>query len=139
MTAGIRVRWDEVPEIEVGEIEYFYGIHVADLNHIPEFTRVQAFWPESNGGTWGEWVVDAKCERPQPGELRLVVTYDKEKQLIKLSDDEFYPGTNTIILEQGEQKGRCEWLREGAKDWYPVEWEAFELDLGAGRARPRRK
>ena len=136
MTAGIRVRWDKVQGIEIGEREHFYGIDVGDLDHIPKFTRVQAFWPKPNGrgGTGGEWVVDAKCERPQVGELHLVVTYDKEKQLRKLSDDEFYPGTNTIILRQGEQKGHCEW--EGAEGSFEVEWEAFKLDLGAGRARP---
>ena len=62
--------------------------------------------------------------------MRLVVTYDKAKQP---SDYELYPGTNTIILQQGEQNGRCEWLREGTEDLYEVEWEAF--DLGARRAQ----
>ena len=131
MTTGVRVIWHD-DDGKIIEIEYFYGIDVADLDQIPEFSRVQAFWPESVDLTWGEWVVDAHCDRTQPGEVRLVVTYDKAKQP---SGYEFYPGTNTIILQEGEQTGRCEWLREGTEDLYEVEWEAF----GAARARPRAK
>ena len=124
MTTGVRVIWPD-DDGKIIEIEYFYGIDVADLDQVPEFSKVQAFWPESDDQTWGEWVVDAHCDRTQPGEVRLAVTYDKAKQSRELRDANLYPGTNTIILQQGEQKGRCEWLREGTEDWEEVAWEAF--------------
>ena len=51
MTTGIRVFGTD-PGRQIVEIEYFYGIDVADLDHIPEFTKIQAFWPRYKGGTW---------------------------------------------------------------------------------------
>ena len=68
MTTGVRVIWHD-DDGKIIEIEYFYGIDVADLDKIPEFSRVQAVWPESVDLTWGEWVVDAHCDRTQPGEV----------------------------------------------------------------------
>ena len=128
MTTGIRVFGTD-PGGKTVEIEYFYGIDVADLDHIPEFTKVQAFWPRYNGGTLVEYVVDAHCKRNSPGEVRLVVTYKKVNQTPKFleqyRDLGIYWGRNTIILQQGEQQGRCKWLSEGAKDWEKVKWEAF--------------
>ena len=128
MTTGIRVIWPDDGR-GIDEIEYFYGIDVDELGDIPEFTTVPAFWPHYNGGTLVEYVVDAHCKRNGPGEVRLVVTYDEANQtpgfLEQYDDLDFYWGTNTIILQQGEQKGRCEWLIEGAEDWEEVTWEAF--------------
>lgn len=138
MTTGVRVFGTDTGKIV--EIEYFYGIDVADLDHIPEFTTVQAFWPRYKGGTWVEYVVDAHCKRNSPGEVRLVVTYNKSDQPPEFREQHdawgTLWGTNTIILQKGEQKGRCEWLPEDEDvvDWKTVKWEAF--DLGAARARP---
>ena len=127
MTTGIRVIWPD-DDGGIDEIEYFYGIDVDELDDIPEFTTVQAFWPQYNGGTLVEYVIDAHCKRNGPGEVRLVVNYDKKNQtrefLAKFGCHTDW-GTNTIILQQGEQKGRCEWLRDGAEDWEKVKWEAF--------------
>ena len=50
MTTGIRVIWpDDGGGID--EIEYFYGIDVNELDDIPEFIKVPAFWPQYRGGT----------------------------------------------------------------------------------------
>ena len=137
MTTGIRVIWpDDARGID--EIEYFYGINVAQLDHIPEFTTVQAFWPGYGSRNPIEYVVDAHCERNRPGEVRLVVTYDPAKNLkiIKIAEEcdvEICWGTNTIVLQQRSQNGHCEWLHVGEEDFERIPWEAF--DFGAGRAR----
>ena len=127
MMAGVRVIWPEADGY-VNEKDYFYDIDVADLDHIPEFTTVQAFWPRYKGGAMGEYVVDAHCKRNGMGEVRLVVTYDRVNQTAEFLEQ--YGGLDLwgkliIILQQGEQQGRCKWLSEGAKDWEKVKWEAF--------------
>ena len=135
MTTGIRVFGTDAGKVV--EIEYFFGIDVADLDHIPEFTTVQAFWPRYKGGTWVEYVVDAHCKCNSPGEVRLVVTYNKSDQppeFRKQHDDRGTCwGTTTIILQQEKQKGCCEWLHEDVEDREMVKWEAF--NLGARRAQ----
>lgn len=138
MTTGVRVIGTDADGKTV-EIEYFYGIDIADLDHIPEFTTVQAFWPRYKGGTWVEYVCKVDARRNGPDEVRLVVTYKEAEQTPEFrkqySDLSIPWGTNTIILQQ-EQKGRCEWLPEDENvvDCETVKWEAF--DLGAARARP---
>ena len=126
MTTGICVLWP-YPGQRIGEIEYFYGINVAQLDDIPEFTKVPAFLPQYHDGTLVEYVVDAYCKRNGPGEVHLVVTYDEANQTPEFLEQyaDTHWGTNTIILQQGEQKGRCKWSREGAEDWEEVKWEAF--------------
>ena len=134
MTTGIRVIWPD-EDGGIDEIEYFYGIDVNELDDIPEITTVQAFWPGYDGGTLVEYVVDTDCERTPQGEVRLVVVYDPDNnpELADEWGDDMYWGTNTIVLQQGNRHGHCEWLRDGADDWEEVEWNAF----GAAGARPR--
>ena len=128
MTTGVRVIWSDAHG-NTDEINYFYGIDVADLDHIPEFTSVQVFWPRYNGGTLAEYVVNAHCKRNGPGEVRLVVTYLDANQTPEFLEQYghlgYLWGTNTIVLQQGEQNGHCEWIGEGAEDWVEVEWKAF--------------
>ena len=138
MTKGIRVIWHD-NEGNIDEMEYFYGIDVDQLDHIPEFTRVQAVWPRYRGGTAVVYGVCTHCCN-RPGEVRLVVVYDPanpiNQRIMEEWGGDFYWGKNTIILEQGSQQGRCEWLRDGAADFEEVAWEAF--DLSAGRAQQPR-
>ena len=127
MTMGARVIWP-ADDGNIDEIEYFYGINVAQLGDIPEFTTVQAFWSGFDGRTLVEYVVDTHCERTPQGEVRLVVVYDPDNnpELVEeFGIDEFIWGTNTIVLQQGSWQGHCEWLRDGADDWEEVEWQAF--------------
>ena len=134
MTTGIQINWSDANG-NINEIEYFYGIDVNNLDHIPEFTTVQAFWPGYDDRNPVTYVVDARCERNRLGEVRLVVVYDPDSnpELAEEWGDDMYWGTNTIVLQQGSRHGRCEWLRDGADDWEEVEWKAF----GAASARPR--
>ena len=44
MTMGVGVFWDDA-EGKLFEIEYFCGIDVNHLDHVPEFTTVPAIWP----------------------------------------------------------------------------------------------
>ena len=126
MTTGIRVIWP-ADGGGIDEIEYFYGINVAQLDYIPEFTTVQAFWPGYDGRNPVTYVVDAHCERNVPGEVRLVVVYDPDNnpELAEEWGDDMYWGTNTIVLQQGSRHGHCEWLRVDAENWEEVAWEAF--------------
>ena len=126
MRTGIRVIWPDDGR-GIDEIEYFYGIDVDELDGIPEFTTVQAFWPGYDGRNPVTYVVNAHCERNRPGEVRLVVVYDPNNnpELAEEWGDDMYWGTNTIVLQQGSRHGHCEWLREGAEDWEEVEWKAF--------------
>ena len=126
MTTGIRVLWPD-DDGEIDEIEHFYGIDVDELDGIPEFTKVPAFWPQYRGGTWVVYTVNARCERNAPGEVRLVVTYDPAHNQELANEWDMYWGTNTIVLQQGNRKGHCEWLIAGAADWEEVAWEAFEF------------
>ena len=142
MTVGIQVIWpdsDGRVTPQPFEIEYFCGIDVNHLDVVPEFTTVPALWPRVNGGTPLEYVVDSHCERPAPGEVRLVVTYDPEQNpdVVRQWPDpeDFYWGTNTIILRQGLNSGVCEWVRDGADEFEEVTWKAF--DVGDRCARPR--
>ena len=142
MTTGVRVIWPDADDgKKTDEIEYFYGIDVDQLDHIPEFTTVPAVWPHYEGGTPVVYTVDAHCERNGRGEVRLVVVYDPannpeivEKWRADVHWNKIYWGTNTIVLKQGDRDGHCEWLRAGATEIEEAPWEAF--DLGAGRARP---
>ena len=128
MTTGVRVIWPDTGR-KIDELEYFYGIDVADLGRIPDFNTVQAFWPGYKGGTMVEYLIEVRCVRNGPNEVRLEVTYRKANQtpefLENYRDLDFCWGKNTIVLRQGEQNGRCEWLRERAKNWETLEWEAF--------------
>ena len=139
MTKGIRVIWHD-NDGNIDEIEYFYGIDIDQLDHVPEFTKVPACWPRYRGGTWVVYTVNARCERNRnrPGEVRLFVTYDpaNNPELAEEWHGDIYWGENTIILEQGSQQGRCEWLRDGAADFEEVAWEAFDCGYETC-ARPR--
>ena len=132
MTTGIRVTWPD-SDGKVDEIEYFCGIDVNQLDHIPEFTTVPAIWPRYKGGTAVEYAVDAHCERDLPGAVRLVVVYDpaNNPELAQEWGAGLW-GTNTRILEQGNRHGHGEWLRADAADFEKIAWKAF--DLGAGCA-----
>ena len=135
MTTGIQVRWpDPDADGKLFEIEYFCGIDVNRLDHVPEFTTVPAIWPHYERGTPVVYAVEARCERHVPGEVRLVVVYDSEMNP-ELAEFGIYWGTNTIILRQGELSGTCAWVRDGTDSAEEISWEAF--DIGAGCARPR--
>ena len=127
MTRGVRVIGRDA-DGSIVEIEYFYGIDVADLDHIPEFTKVPAFWPQYRNGTWVVYTVNACHKRARQNEVHLEVTYDKANQtsefLEQYGELDINWVKNTIILQQGEQKGRCEWLCE---NWKEVTWEVFEV------------
>ena len=139
MMHGIRVIWpgeNDDPANPV-EIEYFYGIDTDQLNEIDEilpFDTVPAMWPQD--GTLIEYTVDAHCKHPGPGEVHLVVRYERTQnlKLVRKWGEEFHWGTNTIVLKRGSRKGICRWQRDGA-DPEEVAWAAF--DLGANQARPR--
>ena len=95
------------------------------------------FWPEYDGGTWAEYVV-SRCREPDSnGEVRLAVTYDEADNggLIERYGDWFWWGTNTIILQQGQPEGDCEWRTQGYDEFETVKWEAFDVE-GTGD-RPR--
>ena len=137
MTKGIRVIWRD-DNGKTDEIEYFCGIDVDQLDHIPAFATVPAVWPRHLGGTSVVYSVNTHCAPGQTGELRLTVTYDAA-QLQQLGAQwgfDIYGGQNVIILEQGRRQGRCEWWRDGAAKFEEVVWKAF--DLSAGRPRPPR-
>ena len=136
MTTGVRAIWRD-DDGKVDEIEYFCGIDVAQLEHIPDFTKVPAVWPRygGHGGTPVVYTVDARCEPHAPGEVRLVIAYDLEKNLEISEEWEIYPGENTIILKQGHQHGRCEWRSAGSPSFEEVAWEAFDLGTGCARTR----
>ena len=136
MTTGIRVIWPDVDgkldadgKVVDAEIDYFCGIDVDQLGHIPEFTTVPSFGPRHDGGTWVVYAVNAHCERNLPGEVRLVVVYDRanNSELAKEFRDNIYWGPNTIVLQQGSRHGHCEWLRDGATEFVKVRWEAFDF------------
>ena len=139
MTKGIRVIWHD-SDGNIDEREYFCGIDVDQLDHIPEFATVPAVWPRYRGGTSVMYSVNTRCEpnRNRPGEVRLVVAYDPAgiQELAEQWGCDIYGGENTIILEQGSQQGRCEWLRDGAAEFEEVAWEAFDISAGRPR-RPR--
>ena len=122
-TKGIQVIWPtEEGSREIDEIEYFYGIDVNHLDHIREFAReltsVQAVWPQY-GGMLVEYAVDACCEgNSLPDEVRLVVTYDQEKnpEIVKIIEErgdshDGHWGTNTIVLRQEGNRGHYKWRR----------------------------
>ena len=130
VTKGIKVCWTD-------EIEFFYGIDMQDLENIPEFTAVPAIWPQHNGGTEVEYNVNAVCETIGDDEVHLVVTYDAadHQQLIAEHGNDFYWGTNRIILIRGEGSGLCRWQILGAEEAEDITWQAFDLAANHGRER----
>ena len=145
-TKGIQVIWPtDQGSRKIDEIEYFYGIDVNQLDHIREFarelTRVEAIWPQYDS-MLVEYAVCAYCESNLPDEVRLVVTYDQEKNpeivnIIEERNDDHHGhwGTNTIVLQQECKRGHYRWRRHTGEE-FEGEWKAF--DLGAGRAQQPR-
>ena len=135
MTRGIKVIWPD-EEGKIDEIEYFRGIDVDSLDRIPEFGVVTAVWPRYKQEPSVEYNIDVRYERKGRREVRLIVAYDEanNRELSEKYPD-MYWGTNTIILKQGKQRGRCSWLRSDAEKPEPVPWEAFDLDASHGRPR----
>ena len=128
MTTGIRVIWPDIDgKVVDAEIDYFCGIDIDQLDHIPEFTTGPTFLPRYDA--WVVYAVSAHCERNLPGEVRLVVVYDpaNNPEFAKEWGDEIIWGTNTIVLQQGSRHGHCEWLRDGATEFVKVRWEAFDF------------
>ena len=116
MTAGIRVRWprsfsqhgeeiggDEAPDhLRSGnEIEYFCGFDLDCLDDLPELTKVQAVGQQDN--LEREYVIDTRVEGNPPDGVRLVVSYDRERNAE--AGVEVVPGTNTIVLHQESGTG----------------------------------
>lgn len=136
MTRGIQVIWpgENGNPNKPDEIEFFHGIDVDHLDQIPKFTKVPTLWPQYEGGIFIEYTVDTCCKPLGPGEVHLFVHYDRAaiEVLVRQWDEEIYPGTNKIILRQGEQNGICHWQIEGSSKVYEVPWKAF--DLGANQA-----
>ena len=140
MTAGIRVRWprsfsqhgeeiggDEAPDhLRSGnEIEYFCGFDLDCLDDLPELTKVQAVGQQDN--LEREYVIDTRVEGNPPDGVRLVVSYDRERNAE--AGVEVVPGTNTIVLHQGKRNGVCEWLPDEWPNGEPLEgvtWEALD-------------
>ena len=133
MTNGIKVIWpDEAGDII--EIEYFDGIDVDNLDSIPAFASVRADWPPFERGTSVEYNIDVRLERPRAGEVHVVVDYHEAINPKLAERSEIYWGTNTIVLQQGNRTGHCNWLRLGAKRFEKVRWEAG--GLGESQDRP---
>ena len=131
MTNGIKVIWPLIPEIEL-----FYGIDTHNLNEIPEVHTVESCWPRHPPEPRVWYNVSARCEHHGEQEVHLLVTYDEADncELSKRYPGQMEWGTNRIVLIQGEQRGRCEWLPLGSEvpDADVAHWTAF--DLGANAA-----
>ena len=137
MMKGIRVLWPGNRKGSVEEVEYFYGVDVHDLGHIPEFTSVPVFWPKYRGGTSEKYAVRAKPGPLRNGEVRLLaVSYCEADNgaLVERYKDSIYWGTNTIVLKAGALSGRCRWRPLDPEEPENASWESF--DICAGRARP---
>ena len=136
MTKGIQVTWpggQGYPE----EIECIYGIDVGNIDQIPPFAETRSVW----AGRSFRYAVDTHIERPGADEARLIVHYDptnpENEDIAEEWPGDEYWGTNTIILNQGEQHGICQWQHLGAEDVIEVPWIAFDLE--ANRAPPSEK
>ena len=135
MSKGIKVIWCDNGNID--EVEYFCGIDVDHLAHIPPITSVRASWPRYEGGISVEYHVNVRYEREVDGEVRLVVDYRSEFNPILARDYDISWGTNAILLNEGERTGPCVWEPNNPEPVepgrYSVHWEAF--DLGKSHAR----
>ncbi len=89
MTRGIKVIWPNQNDPDTtDEIEFFHGIDVERLDRVPPFTTVAALWVQREGGPLVDFVeynVQTRRERRSPGEVRLVVRYDRAANLARQS------------------------------------------------------
>ena len=136
MTKGIRIAWPDARN-HVDEIEYFSGIDVDNLDRIPAFSSVPAFWPLYEGGTAVDYNVHASHEPGPDGQVHIVVDYkEADNAEVVARRYDYHPwGTNTIILVPGSREGVCHWLRLDGTKLNDIPWRAF--DLAATNARPR--
>ena len=136
MTKGIRIAWPDARN-HVDEIEYFSGIDVDNLDRIPAFSSVPAFWPLYEGGTAVDYNVHASHEPGPDGQVHIVVDYkEADNAEVVARRYDYHPwGTNTIILVPGSREDVCHWLRLDGTKLNDIPWRAF--DLAATNARPR--
>ena len=132
MTRGIEIRWAG-DDGKIDEIEYFCGIDTADLERLPQFSKVHSAWPRDEEPASVEYEVDARYER-RHGVVHLVVDYREERNPLLAQRGDIDWGTNTIVLRPGEREGRCRWVRAGRTKARELPWRAF--DVGEGHARP---
>ena len=134
MTKGIQVIWLD-DNNRVDEVEYFSGIDVENLDHIPTFSSVLVDWPRYEGGTTVDYNVRTRHELGPNGQVHLIVDYRQDDNLDLARRYDYDPwGTNTIIFVPGRREGVCHWRRRDGHERNNVPWRVF--DLSATNERP---
>ncbi|MCY4531824.1 MAG: HNH endonuclease signature motif containing protein [Gammaproteobacteria bacterium] len=123
---GITVIWPDLHEHE-----YFPGVDVNDLENLPEFAEVQAWFPD---GSLYVYKVSSKHIQKNENEFHLTIIYDGEKNKQLVRYEEFDPGINNIILKKGAKKGHCIWHGDNGTTGKNYScWETFDLNGNKGR------
>lgn len=135
---GIKVIWKNENKEKI-EIEFFYGIDTKKLENLPDFSQVEAYWPQEENIKMGIYNVSTGRDRDneKEKEVRLVVEYKEKdnKHLTKKPGHFLHCGKNIIILKKNKQKGTCIWKEAGKED-EKVDWYAFEEN---DKGRDRKK